>query len=348
MKDKVLSLDEIDLDVDWLSIGATSVDMIRIANRLEEELNYRPDFDQLYRQPTAIAVAEIIANELGLNTTLETESISNQYQVKYKVIKDPEERNQFKAQQLGLRDDIEGLSLSLTQPDSRQLESEYQQRRSIRQFSGEKISPEDFSKFMACLSQIKLDSQGKYLYPSAGGLYPVQVYLHIKPERIEGIEGGIYYYHPQKHHLIKLSNIVQLDSTIHERLVNRPIYEKSAFSIFLIAQMKAVEPMYGELARDFCVMEAGYMSQLMMMKSKEYNLGLCPIGTLKFEAIQDLFQLDEGHLLIHSLLGGKLAENEKTIYSHMSTHYNFDDLNELDTTLPMPTKLEDNREEIEI
>ncbi len=34
----------------------------------------------------------------------------------------------------------------------------------------------------------------KYRYPSAGSLYPVQSYLHIKPNRIAGLAASFYYY----------------------------------------------------------------------------------------------------------------------------------------------------------
>ncbi len=341
---QIFKLEKIELDMDWLSMGATSVDMIRIANALDQEFDYRPDFDQLYGQPYAIAIADIIIQELGLNKPVEI--IASQTAKQYQIIKDPQKRNEFKGAQRGIRQDLSS-TVNLNKVDAQKLISQYQQRNSIREFSNKIISEREFSQFISCLSQIELDNQPRYLYASAGGLYPVQIYIHIKPQRIEGIEGGIYYYHPQKHHLAKVSDVGELDETIHERLINRPIYKSSAFSIFLIAQMRAIEPMYGELARDFCLLEAGYMAQLMMSKSKEYQLGLCPIGTLKFAQIKDLFQLDEGHLLLHSLQGGKLKDHsdDNMIINEV---YDFDSVNEPDMSLPIPISSGDNREEIEI
>lgn len=347
----ILNLEKINIDKDWLKVGATSVDMIRIANALEETFDYRLDFDQLYQQPNAIAIAQILTQKLGLTKTLESKNISIEDKAKYTIIKDPQQRQQFKAKQLGIRQDENLLSsLSLTKSNQKEKEREYQQRRSVKTFSQEIISLENFSQFLACLSQINSDKQNaQYLYPSAGGLYPVQTYLHIKVDRIENISAGIYYYNPLTHNLDKISSATELDANIHEKLVNRPVYESSAFSVFFIAQMKAILPMYGELAKDFCLLEAGYMAQLMMIKSKQYNLGLCPIGAIKFGKIRDLFQLDEEHLLLHSLLGGKLISSTDNLDSQSGeivNYYNFDEAS--DSLISTPTKLSNNREEIEI
>jgi epothilone synthetase B len=69
-------------------------------------------------------------------------------------------------------------------------------------------------------------------------------------------------------------------------------------------QSAAIAPMYGSRSADFAKLEAGYMSQLMMMHSPAHHIGLCPIGTLEFEGVRDLFLLEESHVLVHSLLGG--------------------------------------------
>ena len=64
--------------------------------------------------------------------------------------------------------------------------------------------------------------------------------------------------------------------------------------------------MYGELAKDFCLLEAGYISQLLMETSSEQEIGLCPIGVLKFEELRDPFGLEESQILLHSFVGGKI------------------------------------------
>ena len=52
----VLGLKDIDPQVSLLEYGATSIDMIRIVNRLDETLGYRPRIGDFYRNPTIIGL----------------------------------------------------------------------------------------------------------------------------------------------------------------------------------------------------------------------------------------------------------------------------------------------------
>ncbi len=71
--------------------------------------------------------------------------------------------------------------------------------------------------------------------------------------------------------------------------------------------MGAIEPLYGELARDFCLIEAGAICQLLMTAAPAQQIGLCPVGALDFAPLRAGFLLDESHMLLHSLLGGGIA-----------------------------------------
>lgn len=205
-----------------------------------------------------------------------------------------------------LREDLEGMpALSLAQFGSTLPLQRYKQRMSYRTFRQSPISLTQFSSFLALLRRVELDGLPKYLYPSAGGIYPVQVYLALKPRSIEGIEAGMYYHNPSTHQLVQLSSQDHLTRELHGT-INQPLFERAAFSLFLIGQLHLVSAIYGKAARDFCLLEAGYISQLLMTEAPLYHIGLCPIGDMAFEAIRNTLLLDEGHVLLHSLLGGAI------------------------------------------
>jgi len=107
------------------------------------------------------------------------------------------------------------------------------------------------------------------------------------------------------HKLVLLTPGASIDRHVHAE-VNQPIFSNSAFSLFLVGKLQAITPLYGEVARDYCLLEAGYMSQLLMMTAPNYRLGLCPVGGLNFAEIRNLFCLDDDSILLHSLLGGNI------------------------------------------
>jgi SagB-type dehydrogenase family enzyme len=165
------------------------------------------------------------------------------------------------------------------------------------------VSLLQFGRLLSCLRQITQDGRVKYLYASPGTLYPVQVYLHVKPDRVEGVLPGIYYYHPIDHRLVSIAAGAHIDQNVHWPH-NRRIFEAAAFSIFLIAQLSALGPIYGEHAAGFPFVEAGLIAQLLETSAPACDIGLCQVGGLHFEKIRDLFALEKTHVFVHALLGG--------------------------------------------
>ncbi len=252
------------------------------------------------------AIQEAIVTAIG-------ETRENQQLVAYIVPKEPQnvsgiDRIEFKLQQPGLRaEEAKQPSIELPKPElSEEFTRAYLQRQSYRKFLDKPISLQEFSQLISCLMQIKLDNSPlpKYRYASAGSLYPVQTYCYIKPNSIAEIQPGIYYYNPAEHRLILIQENGQIDNKIYG--VNQSIFEQSAFAIFLMGNFNAIHPIYGEKAKDFCLLEAGYISQLLMETAPKHEIGLCPIGTLEFETIQEWFNLEPNQILLHSFVGGRI------------------------------------------
>ena len=223
------------------------------------------------------------------------------------IVPNPVEKIDFKLQQLGIRRDEGQKQIELPQLERDEKTCQaYLRRQSYRQFLEQPINLKQFSQWIGSLAQMQLEDSPlpKYRYGSAGSLYPVQAYLHVKNYRIEGLEPGTYYYHPANHNLILLHQESVIDNQIYSS--NQEIFEKSGFSLFLIAELAAITPVYGDKARDFCMLEAGYISQLLMETAPDFDIGLCPIGILEFESIRECFNLAESQILLHSFVGGKI------------------------------------------
>jgi amino acid adenylation domain-containing protein len=232
-------------------------------------------------------------------------------QVMQGVLTDPIERLQFKLNQPGTRQ-FETALPEIALPETDIDDTAYLARQSYRQFLDEPMTLTQLSQLLSCLRPRSFPNGvlPKYRYGSAGSLYPVQCYLYIKPDRITDLAGGFYYYHPANHKLVLLSSATTINQELHGG-TNQIIFDQSAFSLFLVAEYQAIEPMYGSSARDFCLLEAGYMSQLLMMEVPEYDLGLCPIGGMNFEPLRAEFGLSDSQEMVHSFLGGGISAEQK-------------------------------------
>jgi acyl carrier protein len=127
------------------------------------------------------------------------------------------------------------------------------------------------------------------------------------------LEEGTYYYHPQQHRLIFISRKAVIDRNLHFP-VNQELFDESAFSLFLVGQLDAIEPLYGTSSRDFCLLEAGLMTQLLESAAAENELGLCQIGKLKNQGlIRDFLKLNDRQILLHSMVGGAPSAAESSL-----------------------------------
>jgi amino acid adenylation domain-containing protein len=269
-------------------------------------------------------VAYVVPEQTPLSAVSEEESLLKGKPVEADAAPQPEgslldpiERLRFKLRQPGLRKDSDRSSVQLIKPEvDEALLASYLNRRSFRKYADTPIPFEQFSHFLSGLFQVEIDGAlfPKYRYGSAGSLYPVQTYLYVKPDRVEDVSAGTYYYHPGSHRLLNLSGDARVDRSDFPK--NQAIFDESAFAVFLIGQLDAISPMYGKHARDFCMIEAGLMCQLLETSAPANQIGLCQIGGLNFQPFRHLFALEESHIYLHCLLGGRIS-------IHQTNHQNF-------------------------
>lgn len=132
-------------------------------------------------------------------------------------------------------------------------------RKSYRKFDEEnKISFDDFSKMISIFKQIRNENETRYYYASAGGLYPIDVFLYIKKDRIENINQGIYYYNPNEN-CIQLVNDHSIISEEAHLFFNKDIFKSSAFSVYLIYNVDANMAKYKSDGYFYACLDAGIM-----------------------------------------------------------------------------------------
>ncbi len=217
-------------------------------------------------------------------------------------------RLEFKLRRKGLRHFTQQSVVTLSKfLNKEELKVACLQRRSCRKYSSRIMTLEMLSNFMLPLASAEHEGLHKYRYASAGGLYPVQVYLYVHEGKVAGLPGGMYYYDPSIHALVTLWAGRTVDPEVYDSS-NQAIFIQAAFAMYFVADLRAIEPMYGPYSREFCFLEAGAMCQLIESNAPSVGVGVCQTGMVDFSKIQEGFALENGHMYLHSLLGGELPE----------------------------------------
>jgi SagB-type dehydrogenase family enzyme len=162
------------------------------------------------------------------------------------------------------------------------LEEALAQRRSIRAYGGRLLTWDEVSQLLWA-AQGTTDPRGLRTAPSAGALYPLEVYL-ILP-------GGWYQYRSQGHQLQQLGSADLREELWAAGLRQEPL--RQAPAIFVItAVVERTARKYGQRAERYAVLEAGHAAQNLLLQATALGLGAVPIGAFDDDRVRAALGLD--------------------------------------------------------
>ena len=167
------------------------------------------------------------------------------------------------------------------------LEAALQQRRSIRSFQEKPVSLTAVSQLLWAAQGVTHRS-GLRTAPSAGALYPLEVY--VVAGNVEGLAAGVYHYRPLQHVLV---NITAGD---HRQALSRDALWQSAISnapiCFVIASIPGrTAGKYGDRGMRYVYMEAGHAAQNLCLQAVALELGSVVIGAFSDREVGNMLQL---------------------------------------------------------
>ncbi len=181
----------------------------------------------------------------------------------------------------------ETIKLPLPRMDSEvSLEETLAQRRSIRSFTTEALTLDEISQLCWAAQGVTRKDRGFRTAPSAGALYPLELYL-VTPD-------GLYHYDPGAHELAVLST-----EYLRGKLADAALRQSSVYSgscIFVITAVYArTSKKYGDRARQYVHMEVGHAAQNLLLQAVALGLGGVPIGAFHDDRVADVLGLPGDH-----------------------------------------------------
>ena len=174
------------------------------------------------------------------------------------------------------------------------LEQALKARRSVREFSNSPLELKQIAQ-LAWAAQGVTNRQGFRTAPSAGGLYPLELYLVAG--RVNGLEPGIYRYLPDRHALQLYARGDYLRELAGAGYNQGPLREAAAvFAITGIKERTARK--YGPRAERYVLIEAGHAGQNLLLQATVMGLGSVIVGAFHDPSLHELLRLSKGELAI--------------------------------------------------
>jgi SagB-type dehydrogenase family enzyme len=175
-------------------------------------------------------------------------------------------------------------------------------RRSIRSYKADPLT-------IAEISQLLWSAQGltasRYrTAPSAGALYPLEVYVAAGNVSGLGLDAGLYKYYPHAHEIAATITGDKRPELCRAGLSQGSIRTASAVMVFC-AVFERVTGSYGKRGIQYVHMEAGHAIQNACLQAISLGLGSVVIGAFNDNDVKSVMKLEQGEQPLLMLPVGK-------------------------------------------
>jgi SagB-type dehydrogenase family enzyme len=139
-------------------------------------------------------------------------------------------------------------------------------------------------------------------YPSAGGAYPLEVY--VVAQNIQDTFQGIYHYAAKQHQLEQLSGKFNHEAW-RAAMMDLEAVEHAAALVVFTAVPDRSEAKYGVRGYRYALLETGYAVGEAMVAATALGLQAYPAETFYDEQVRKLLSLPEGEFPVVVLLLGR-------------------------------------------
>ena len=181
------------------------------------------------------------------------------------------------------------IKIDLPEPDTSgdlSVEAAIEQRRSVRQFTDEALTTAQLGQLAWAAQGITDEARGFRAAPSAGALYPIELYL-VTAE-------GVYHYLPEPHSIEVLREDDRRTTPAQAALGQQSVH--GAPLVMVVTGVFArTTAKYGDRARRYVFMEAGHVGQNVHLQAEALGLGSVPVGAFDDAAVGDCLGIPDDH-----------------------------------------------------
>jgi SagB-type dehydrogenase family enzyme len=188
-------------------------------------------------------------------------------------------------------------TIILPQPKIRgtvSLEKTIKMRRSRRSFLAKPLTLEQVSQLLWAAQGITDERTGFRASPSGGACYPLDLYLVVGKNGVEGLEAGVYHYLVSNHSLEMhlrgdKRRVLALASLGQMFIAQAPI------SIITTAEYSRITRVYGQRGVRYAHIEVGHVGENIYLEAEALSLGTVAVGAFSDGMVSKVLSLPKEH-----------------------------------------------------
>lgn len=206
------------------------------------------------------------------------------------------------AENISMTEAAATLSLPPPRLDSTySLERALKERRTIRAFSQQPLTLPEVSQLLWAAQGIT-GTGGLRTAPSAGALYPLEVYLVVG--QVQGLAAGIYKYRPDGHMLIRWVPEDKRAELAAAAFGQSWLQHSAAIIVFSAVETRTTGK-YGDRGIRYIAMEVGHAGQNILLQAVALGLGAAVVGAFDDQRVDRLMNLPKQERTLYLLPIGR-------------------------------------------
>ena len=175
------------------------------------------------------------------------------------------------------------------------VEEALQERRSARIYAKIPLTLAEIGQILWAAQGVT-DDRGYRTAPSAGALYPLEVYI-VAGDVID-LAPGVYHYQPEKHLLIPISS-GDRRADLQAAAINQTPVGGAPATVVITAIPDRTTAKYSERGLRYVDMEAGHASENIYLQVAAIRLGTVTIGAFDDDGVREILGLPEDEVPLY-------------------------------------------------
>ncbi len=175
------------------------------------------------------------------------------------------------------------------------IEQTLHQRRSVREYAPKPVALVEAAQLLWAAQGITDAREGLRTAPSAGALYPLELFL-VAGE-VAGLPAGVYRYQPRQHRLVEVAE-GDRRRALADVAFRQSFLRDSAGILVFAAVHERTKRKYGERGIRYVYMEAGHAAQNVYLQAVALGLGSVVVGAFDDADVQRVLGIAESPLYL--------------------------------------------------
>jgi SagB-type dehydrogenase family enzyme len=160
-------------------------------------------------------------------------------------------------------------------------------RRSVREYASDPITLAELSQLLWAAQGLTDARNRLRASPSAGALYPLELYVVVRERGVVDLPAGVYHYSPEDERITIVKD-GDWSGELRTAALDQEVVGLAAVNIVTTAVVQRTKSKYGQRGLQYVYQESGHAAENVFLQAVSLGLGSAVIGAFDEEKVRSV------------------------------------------------------------